>query len=206
MVILSRLLALLVVAVAFVGCSTSRTTTTARTAVEQALISQSAEFTLNKFDEADLAGRTFAFDDSQFEATDKGFASSALKLHVLKSGMREAGKADEAEVAVRPRAAISAIDDSSFLLGIPSLPIVIPGAGSVSIPEVALLGYNKQVGVSRMGMYAIDKADGALLHDYGIQASRAHYVRWRVFFFISFRHTNLEEPYRSAASTGAGVQ
>ncbi|MBI1289767.1 hypothetical protein GC173_00790 [bacterium] len=200
-----RAMCLLIAVATFAGCSTSRTTTTPRTAIEQALVSQSAEWALEKFEDPNMSGKTFTFDDSQFDAVDKAFSLSALRLQLLKFGLKEA-KADEAELIARPRSAVSSIDDSSFLIGIPELPIIIPGAGSVSIPEIALLGYNKQIGMNRMGMYAAERESGSLAHDFGISASRAHYVRWRVLFFISFRHTNLEEPYRRAAKTGVNVE
>ena len=181
------------------GCSSSRQSTTARTAIEQALISQSAEFAMAKFADPNLEGKTFAFDDTQFEATDKGFALSALRLHLLKNGLKESPKADDAELSIRGRSAISAIDDSEFLIGFPSIPVIIPGAGTVSIPEIVLLGMKKQRGMSRMGMYAVTKSDGSLVHDFGTAADRTHYVRWRFLFIFSFRHTDLQEPYRKIA-------
>jgi len=44
------------------GCSSSRQSTTPRTAIEQALISQSAEFAMAKFADPNLEGKTFSFD------------------------------------------------------------------------------------------------------------------------------------------------
>lgn len=117
----------------------------------------------------------------------------------MKNGLKEAPKAEEAELSVRGRAAVSAIDDSEFLIGLPSIPVIIPGAGSINLPEIVLLGMKKQRGMSRMGMYAVTKSDGSLVHDFGTAADRTHYVRWRFLFIFSFRHTDLQEPYRTIA-------
>jgi hypothetical protein len=189
--------ALLVASVA--SCASTRTSTTPRTAIEMALISQSAENTLEKFETDALTGKSFAMDDTHFEATDKAFAQSALRLQMLKNGMNET-KAEEAEVSVRPRVAIAAIDDFNFFIGIPSIPLILPGVGAAPTPELAFFKRAKQIGRNRMGAYAVNK-DGSLAHDFGVQATEVYYTHWTILALINFRRTNLEEPYNVPADS-----
>lgn len=192
---LSLLTTLLILA-ATVGCSTGKITTTERSAVEMALISESVSRTLTKLTGPTLYYQRAYIDDSELEAPDKTFIVSSLRLHLGKMGMHVVDDKDQADVIIHPRAAIAAMDDSSFLLGIPEIPIPIPGSGTVHLPEVAFFKRNKQIGVNRMGLYGIDAKDNSLAFDMGNAASTAYYTRWSLLIFISFRTTDLSAPYK----------
>lgn len=180
------------------GCATSKVTSTERTAVEMALLSQSAEDTLSKLDDGTvLYYDRFWIDEEQFQTVDEEFILSTLKLFLLRKGMKAVDKAEDADVLVYPRAANAAMDESKSMIGIPSLPIVIPGAGSVETPEVALYKQHTQAGVNRMGLYGIDAKDRSLAFDFGTEASRKTYTRWTLLFFINFATTNLAYPYHT---------
>lgn len=178
------------------GCSVARKTTTDRTAVEMALLSSAAERVMNKYeDPAALAGMSFFLDISELKAVDSEYVISALRLDLLKAGLNEAASRDDADLVVRPRTAVHGIDDSEVLLGIPAVPIVIPGAGSVETPELALFKRIYQRATSKFGAYAQRRDDGSLAFNWGEEWGRAFYTRWTILVFINFRTTDLPAPW-----------
>ena len=192
-----RVVGLLVLAAALLGsagCSKLRESTTPRTAVEQALLSQAAEATIGQFDFGELRGKSFAMDASDFEAIDSKYILGTLKQRLLESGLKEA-KAEEADVIVYPRVANAGIDDSSFLLGVPELPIPVPGVGIVKMPEASLLAWKTQRGRNRMAVFAADARTGQLALATETVSSETHY-RWiTALFVLSFKSTDLSEPF-----------
>ena len=185
------------------GCTTSVSTRTDRTAVEMALISRSAERTVESFTvPADMAGTKFFIKTDEFKAVDQEWSLSQIRRLLLNGGMNEVAE-DDADVVIIPSAAIAAMDEASFLIGVPSLPIPVPNVGSIKTPEIALLGRQKQMGLTRLGIYAMDKEDGSMAHDFGTESAQNYYSRWTVLFFISFSVTDLDEPHRDRTERDA---
>ncbi len=192
-------LPLLFAALLLSACTTSKITTTTRSAVEMALLSQSAESALLQL-RGDLpAGSRFYMDTSEFEASDEDFVLSTLRLELLRHGMLAVDEEEDAEIVVIPRAAISAIDEGSTLIGLPEFGIPVPGAGMFATPELALFKRHKQEAITRLGYYGINREDASLAFDKGTSAASNTYTRWTVLFVITFRTTNLSEPYRRVA-------
>lgn len=181
------------------SCSTSRETTTARTAVEMALLSESAERVIAKFDDPmGLAGKSFFMDLSEFKATDVEYLNSALRLRLLQMGMSEAKDKETADIVVFPRAGIHAIDDSKFLIGVPEIPVTVPGAGAISTPEIVLFRRIYQRSSSHFGAYAMDAKDSTLELDWGREWGTSFYTRWTILFLLNFRTTDLGAPYKKS--------
>ncbi len=197
---MNRIIMIAIVATSLVlaGCGTTRTSTTDRTPLEQALISQSAYDAvgmLNFTPERDVAGMSYYLDDSQFKSVDQEYILNALREHLLKLGMRETTSEDEADVHIFPRSAHVGVHDRSVLLGIPSLPIIIPGAGTLTTPELALYKYDTQRGRSRVGGFGVIPETGELAFSMEEKAAQRRFTRYTVLFLFSFKRTNLEYPF-----------
>jgi len=177
------------------GCVTYKTTATARTAVEQALISQSAEATLDGMDLLPLAGRMFWIVSDDFEATDAKYTLSCLRRRLLEIGARAAASKDEAELLVYPAAANAAIDESSILIGLPAIPVVVPGVGAMTTPEMPLFRRVSQKGRNRMALFVENAWDGALAHSIAPVASERFYTSWTILFLFSYKTTDLCAPF-----------
>lgn len=187
--------ALIVLLVILSGCSTTRTTTTTRTAVEQALLSQTAKQVVDEMDFTPLAGKSFFIKEEKFEAADGKYVLAALHEHLLESDLRMAAKEEEADVLIYPRVAAAGIDDTSSFIGLPSIPVYIPGAGGVTIPEMSLYKSHRQQGRNRMGVHGQYCANGELAISLPETAKQCYYTRWTLLFIISFRTTDLEKPF-----------
>jgi hypothetical protein len=176
------------------GCYTSRSTTTARTAVEQALLSQSAESTLAGLEiPAALQGKSYFLVEDQFEATDGKWVVAQVHQKLLAAGLKAGGK-KTADVFVYPSVANAAIDDSRWFLGLPALPIPIPNVGAVTLPELALFKYDTQRGRNRMNVYG-HHGSGELAFQTATGSTEKYFTRWTILLFIAFRTTDLAAPF-----------
>jgi hypothetical protein len=207
------------------GCMTSHITTTDRTAVEQALLSQAAEDTVDAFDFGGLEGKTYVVKTDQFKAVDGEYILNLLERKMLMAGMRRmpepvgqkgakgdsgkgGGESEETEPAdgpppapagpdliVEPAVAHAAIDGTDFLIGVPSLPLALPGVGAVELPKIALFHFQSQIGRNRMSAMVRDARTGALVKAQPTLTGNRYYHRWTLLLFVNFRTTNLETPF-----------
>ncbi len=180
------------------GCTTSRITTTSRTAIEQALISQSAELVLNQMDSAPLKEKTFHIMPDQFKAVDSEYILLSLRERILREGGVVKDKSEDAEFLIYPRAATVGIDDHEFLFGIPA--IGLPGAmgeaiGGMKTPELALFKLARQQGRSRLAFHCEKRETGEFVYSTPLHYAQRYYTRYTILIFFGFRTTNLSEPF-----------
>lgn len=179
-------------ALALTGCTTTTHSTTARTAIEQALLTQSAEDSVNDMVFRNLEGVSYFILADDVEAYEKSYIMTTLNEGLLSSGMVAADSADDAEVLVYPRVANAAIDERSAFIGIPEFPLAIPGVGALALPEIVLYSSHRQMGRNRMGVYAKYSENDKLAFSTEMLANERYYTRWTVLFLFSFRTTNLD--------------
>lgn len=193
---LARLFTIAVVCMYFAGCAMTRTTTTDRTAIEVALLTETASESIKSLELPPLAARTYDLVDEGFDAPEKDFILSEFHELLLKAnGLRNTGEADDAELLIEPRVNFAHIDDDKFLLGIPSIPIPIPGAGALSTPEIALLGLETQKGRSGFSLYGHERESGALVFSDRSEAREHRFRRYTFLIFFKFRTTTLPAPF-----------
>ena len=186
---------LLGLGLAATACSTHSVTTTARTATEQALLSQAAEATVAELEVGDLRGKSFFVKPDHFEAFDGKYVLALLHRKLLAAGMLAADKEEEAQVLVYPAVANAAIDERAFMIGIPELPLAIPGVGALPLPELALFKREIQRGRNRMHVFGKHAESDALAFESPIVSKEKYFSRWKILFVISFRRTDLSEPF-----------
>lgn len=179
----------------FGACSVSRTSTTQRTAVEQALMSYSISDTVRAVDLNDMDAKTFFLKTNEVVSPDDEVVISMVRQQLLKQGLREAATVEEAELVVYLRADFSAIDDSEAFVGIPAIPVPVPGVGTVSTPELALYKQHSQYGRNKISFYAKRDDGGSLFFVAEPDPGQRHYIRYTILFLISFRTTNLPKPF-----------
>ena len=181
------------------GCAAvTRVTTTERTAVEEALLTQSIERAIEALDVSGYAGMAFVIEDGLVEIPQSVFVHNTLRRHLLASGLIEAPTTPTTElrtINVTPVVSHLGIDDDRTFIGFPAIPLIIPLVGLVEVTEVALLRVDHQMGRSRIGIFAHDAETGALVFDTGTHPYQTHFKRWRVLIAFRFRTTNLERPF-----------
>ncbi len=149
---------------AVVGCGTTRTSNTARTATEQLLISDAIDRAVQTIDFSPLRGQSVFFDDRQlFDAVDDAYLISSLRQHILASGCILKEKKEEATFIVEPRAGAIGTDDHDLLFGVPAA--TVPQFGLLTalpsaIPEIPIAKRRNQRGVAKIAIFAYYRETG----------------------------------------------
>jgi hypothetical protein len=149
---------------AVVGCGTTRTSNTARTATEQLLVSDAIDRAVQVIDFSPLRGQTIYFDDRQlYEAVDDTYLISTLRQHLLASGCILKEKKEEATLVVEPRAGTIGTDNHDLLFGLPAA--TVPQFGALTalpsaIPEIPIAKRRNQRGVAKIALFAYYRETG----------------------------------------------
>jgi hypothetical protein len=203
-----RLLAPLTLALA-AGCvGNARETTTPRTSTEQLLVSTAAERAVGRLDEkvlAALRGRRVIIDESRYESYDKPYVMSALRHRlaeedvILAPGPDKDQKAPAPERVVEVRSGGLGVNDDTFGLGIPALPLPIPNTTLVSTtPALYLFFRDKQQGWAKFQIWVWDRATGEYVASSGDLWGHAYYSQWWFFFVGPFDFSNDIYPHGDA--------
>lgn len=186
--------AVLVAALA-AGCGATRQSTTARTAVEQALLTRTTRESVDGMKVPEVSGKSFAVKAEGFDTPEKHFALSSMTELLLRSDGRLAQGETVPDLDIEPRVDCSQIDDGSFFIGIPAIPVPLPGVGTIQTPELALFKRETQKARTRFSMYGVERKDGSLAFTEQSPWSTRYYARWKLFIVIGFRTTDLEKPF-----------
>jgi hypothetical protein len=198
-----RSLAGLAVVTALSACTTIRETDPERTATEELLISTAADRALDQVDVPVKPGtKVFLKLDAMKEynardLSDLKYAESALRNVLMKRGMilvdaadRAAAVAAGAELIIEPRTGGMSINAKDWMIGIPSIPIPIPGAATVSTPQLAIFQRDHQHGISKFALYGVNAADGKQLWSTKPLFGESYYTRW-VILLVGFTTSDI---------------
>lgn len=165
-----------VAAVLAVGCTSTRTTNTARTAREQVLISNAVDQALSKVDFAAFNGAKVFIDDKYLECVDKGYLVGSIRHRAMTNGAMVVAKAEDADVALELRSGVVGTDSADSFVGTPE--IVLPGM--LTLPEVRLISRNNQSAMAKIGIVAYNPKTNQLLGEGGVSSSMSHDNNWFV--------------------------
>jgi hypothetical protein len=160
---------------ASLGCGTTRTSDTTRTATEQLLISNAIDQSVERLDFRPLRGKTVYFDTTYLDGTvDKGYLASSIRQHLLATGCLLQEEKARATYVVEARSGGVGTDNHQLLLGIPSmnLPVQVPGAPT-ALPEVPLAKKTDQLGVAKVALFAYNRVTGQAVMQSGMMESTA---------------------------------
>lgn len=159
------------------GCGTTRTSNTARTATEQLLISDAVDRTVQQINFKVLAGEAVFFDTSQMgDVVDKGYVISCMRQHLLASGCVMKDKRDDATFVIEPRVGVVGTDSHDLMFGIPafSVPQVVPGTPlPSSVPEIAFAKRRDQRGVAKIAVFAYRRETGEPVWQSGMAMNKS---------------------------------
>jgi hypothetical protein len=159
-----------------VGCTTARTTNTARTAREQLLISNAVDRALAKVDFASFEGSKLYIEEKYLECTDKGYLIGSLRHRAMVNGASLVAKAEDADIVLELRSGGIGTDTADSFVGTPE--IVLPGM--LTLPEVRLIARNNQSAMAKIGLVAYDAKTNQLLGAGGVSSSLSRDNNWYV--------------------------
>jgi len=185
-----------------VGCGTTRSTDTLRTATEQLLISDAIDQSVQVVDFSTLSGETVFLDDSYLDGSvDRGYLISSLRQHLLASGCLLQGEREKADYIVEARAGAIGTDRNDLLFGIPAMNVPqffpMPGVPS-AIPEVPLAKRRDQRGIAKIGVFAYHRETGTPVWQSGLAQQESSSNDVWILGAGPFEHGTISEGTRFA--------
>ena len=107
------------------GCTTTRTSNTSRTGLEQMLISNAIDQALDNNQFTSLQGRAVLVQDKYLDCTDKLYIVASLRNRVLDAGGTLVEDAEKADVVLEVRSGGVGTDNTDRYVGVPGL--AVPG-------------------------------------------------------------------------------
>ncbi|MEZ6068020.1 MAG: DUF6655 family protein [Planctomycetaceae bacterium] len=158
------------------GCTNMSTSNTARTSMEQLLISNAIDSSLDKINFTPFAGSNVYLDEKYVESVDSKYLVASVRHRLWHSGARLVDSPDNADVVVEMRSGGVGTSNSEAYIGTPEIGV----PGMVSIPEVKLIERNRQSGTAKIGLVAYDPKSREILGDGGIALSESNDSNWFV--------------------------
>jgi hypothetical protein len=180
------------------GCTTTKTTTTARTATEQLLLSTATDHALQKIGLDFLSGRKVFLDSSNYDSYDSKYVIGTLRDALSRCGAILADSATNCDVIVEVRSGALAVNESDTMFGIPSCGIPIPLAGTVQTPEIAFYKSTQQRSYAKFALLVLARDSHAHIYSSGPLDGKSYDKHFRVIFVSWFR-TDVPEAEKTEA-------
>lgn len=177
------------------GCTASVHTQPPRTAIEQLLLSTAVDNALKGVKLPEVAGERVFVDDSYLEAYDRGYVIASIRALLSENGALLQNNRDDADMIVEARSGGLGTDVSESLVGIPSIPIIIPGAGTSEFPELVLYASHKQATVSKIGLLGYYK-DGTNAFSTEPLVGTSRFDQYRFLLLLQLNFTDIPERRR----------
>lgn len=176
------------------ACTRIRESAPQRTATEQLLISAAADRAAQRLAEGIPGDTAVYLDAMNFEATDGKYAIATIRDSLLRRGARLVADRDTADMVVEVRSGALSIDDSSSLIGIPSIDVPIPLTGSVGLPEIALFKRERKQGVAKFAATGYDAKTGKLMASSGPEYGLSQKTEYVALLFFSWSTNDVKPP------------
>jgi hypothetical protein len=159
-----------------IGCTSTSTSNTARTAKEQLLLSNAVDQSLDKVDFSPLHQQRVFIDDKFLECVDKGYVLGSIRHRIMRTGGIVTATADDADVVMELRSGGVGTDTTDAFMGIPE--ITLPGM--LTLPEIRFAERKTQNGYAKLGMVLYDAKSKNVLGDGGLAMAESADNNWSV--------------------------
>ncbi len=156
---------------ATVGCATMKHSDTARTGVEQLLISSAADKALDKVDLRPIAQAKVFLETKYLDCVDKNYIIVSMRQRLMRSGCTLVEKVEDAQVVVEVASGGIGTDRNELFLGTSEIPL--PPPSPVSIPRLALMERKRAIGTAKIAVLAYDAKTKAAVINNGFALARS---------------------------------
>lgn len=119
------------------GCTTVKTTDPARTATEQLLLSTAVDHALKSLNLMVFANRKVFLDTTYFDGYDSKYAIGTIRDALSRAGALLEDNATNSEIVMEARSGALSTDNSTYLLGIPSIAVPIASVLALGLSTAA---------------------------------------------------------------------
>jgi hypothetical protein len=160
------------------GCASTKTSDTARTGIEQLLISSATDQALDKVNLQPIAQAKVFLETKYLDCTDKNYVIVALHQRLMRHGCTLVDKPEEAQVIVEVASGAIGTDRQDFFVGIPSVPLAPPSP--IALPRMELFTRTRANGTARLTVLAYDAKTRLCVVDSGAALARSDYKSWHM--------------------------
>lgn len=178
------------------GCLQTRISEPPRTAVEQLLISTAADRSLHAVEWRLFDGKRVFVETNYFQSYDHPYVLGSIRNLLSIHGALLATNVNDANIVIEPRSGALSTDSSSSLLGMPSIPVPIPFAGTFTSPEVALLKSDRLFSTAKIALFAYNQGSRKHFYSSGPLVGRASHKYYKFLGYLSITRTDLPEKKR----------
>ena len=182
------LLAAVAVSILITGCTAPWVTNTARSGIEQYLLSIAIERMTEHAGLERYKGKKIFFDYSYLATqTDKEYVKGRLEMVVSKYNCLIVDKQEKADIMIQPLCGVLGTDHDTFLIGTPPLPIPVPYCDiNIVIPEIPIFKIYNRRAYGRMAFNVFDAKTRNCIDTIPYINSSSYYKNW-VILLIPFK-------------------
>ncbi len=165
---------LLVIASLLSGCATVKESDTARTGIEQLLISSAIDRSLDRFDLRPIAGAKVHLKTDYIDCVDKNYVIVGMHSRLLNHGCTIADKPEDADVIVELASGGVGTDRTDLTVGTPEVPLGLMG----SVPKLTVYEKKRAMGTAKLVMVATDAKSKQTVINQGYTLARSDHQFW----------------------------
>ncbi len=173
---MGRFLRLLLVgfAIPMVGCATMKESDTARTGLEQLLISNAVDQSLAKVDFRSVSGAKVFLKADLLDCVDKNYILLSTRSKLLENRSTLVDKAEDADIIMEIASGGVGTDRTEMVVGTPEIPLGIMG----SVPKVNFYERKKAMGTAKLAIIATDAKSKQPIINSGFSLARSDHQHW----------------------------
>ncbi len=173
---MKRILPLYVVGLCFpmLGCATMKESDTARTGLEQLLISNAVDQSLAKVDFRPVSGAKVFLKTDLLDCVDKNYILLSTRAKLLENRSTLVDKADDADIIMEIASGGVGTDRTEMVVGTPEIPLGIMG----SVPKVNVYERKKAMGTAKLAIIATDAKSKQPVINSGFSLARSDHQHW----------------------------
>lgn len=171
---LKLMVGVLLLGAACVGCATMKESDTARTGLEQLLISSAVDESLNKVDFTPVAGAKVFLKADYLESVDKNYVLMSMRSRLLSHDCTLVDKADDADVVMEVASGGIGTDRTDLVVGSPEIPLGLMG----SVPKINVYERKRAMGTAKLCVIATDTKTKRPVINSGYTLARSDHQHW----------------------------
>ena len=160
----------------FIGCASMKESDTARTGLEQLLISNAIDQSLAKVDFRPIAGAKVFLKADLLDCVDKNYVMLSTRSKLLANHCTLMDKADDADIVMEIASGGVGTDRTEMVVGTPEIPLGLMG----SVPKVNFYERKKAMGTAKLAIIATDTKSKQPVINSGFALARSDHQHWSV--------------------------
>lgn len=194
--VISKMVFLTAAGICLSSCKSPSISEPKRTGIEQLLLSQAVDEAVLAQEVPQVNGKKLYVSEEYLESYDSRYVAGTIRALLSENGGHIVNNRENADIIVEARSGALGIDSSSTFIGLPSIPIIIPTAGTISLPNLALYDAERADSVTKLSLLAYEADGGAPVFSSEPYTGQSHFHKYTVLFLLTVNFTDIPERKR----------